>query len=118
MTTPQDDQAAAAGAAAEPTLLQRFLHWEAVQPEVVALTEPRPDGTVVDFTWREVGDQARRMATHLRSLGLPPASSSASRRAVSAASRRLRPPSASTTDALASSAKISSTCSAPTCSPR
>lgn len=53
------------------TLVHRFLHWEQAQPEVVALTEPRPDGQVVDFTWREVGDQARRMAAHLKSLHLP-----------------------------------------------
>jgi len=53
------------------TLLHSFLHWEQVQPEVVYLTEPRPDGSVKEFTWREVGDQARRMASHLRSLGLP-----------------------------------------------
>ena len=73
MTTPQGETATAIAIQA-PTLLHSFLHWEAVQPDVVAMTEPRPDGTVVDFTWREVGDQARRMAAHLRSLGLPPAS--------------------------------------------
>ncbi|AMO24101.1 AMP-binding protein [Ramlibacter solisilvae] len=57
-----------------PTLLHRFLHWEAAQAEVIALTEPRPDGRVVDYSWREIGDQARRMAAHLESLGLPPRS--------------------------------------------
>ncbi|SEB24702.1 AMP-binding protein [Variovorax sp. YR216] len=57
------------------TPVHRFLHWEKTQPEAVFFTEPRPDGSVVDFTWRQVGDQARRMAAHLRSLGLPPGSS-------------------------------------------
>ncbi|MBO9648104.1 MAG: AMP-binding protein [Variovorax sp.] len=52
-----------------------FLHWEKAQPEAIFFTEPRPDGSVVDFTWRQVGDQARRMAAHLRSLSLPAGSS-------------------------------------------
>ncbi|MBX3641760.1 MAG: AMP-binding protein [Rubrivivax sp.] len=59
---------------AMPTLMHSFLHWEKVQPEAIALTEPRPDGQVIDTTWRELGDQARRMAAHLKSLGLPPGS--------------------------------------------
>jgi long-subunit acyl-CoA synthetase (AMP-forming) len=54
-----------------PTLVHRFLHWEATQPDAPAFTQPYPDGSVEDFTWREVGDQARRMAAHLRSLQLP-----------------------------------------------
>ncbi len=53
------------------TLLQCFLHWEQTQPDAIQFTEPRPDGTVVDYTWRQVGDEARRMATYLRSLDLP-----------------------------------------------
>jgi long-chain acyl-CoA synthetase len=56
------------------TLLHSFLHWEQVQPEAIAMTEPRPDGQVVDISWRELGDQARRMAAHLKSLALPPQS--------------------------------------------
>jgi long-subunit acyl-CoA synthetase (AMP-forming) len=57
-----------------PTLLHRFLHWEAVQPDRIYLTQPYPDGRVVDYTWREVGDQARRMAAYFQSLRMPPGS--------------------------------------------
>ncbi|MDM0117690.1 AMP-binding protein [Variovorax sp. J22R133] len=57
------------------TPVHRFLHWEKTQPEAIFLTEPRPDGSVVDFTWRQVGDQARRMAAYLQSLNLPAGSS-------------------------------------------
>lgn len=54
--------------------LARFLHWEAVQPNKVYMTQPFPDGRVVNYTWAEVGDQVRRMAAHLLSLDLPAAS--------------------------------------------
>ncbi|MDH4656889.1 AMP-binding protein [Pseudomonas sp. JS3066] len=58
-----------------PTLLHRFLHWEGSTPDAIYLTQPLPDGSVVDYSWREVGDQARRMAAYLVSLDLPPRSS-------------------------------------------
>lgn len=56
------------------TLLHRFLFWEQTQPDAIYFTEPRPVGRVVDYSWREVGNQARRMAAYLKSLGLPAAS--------------------------------------------
>jgi long-subunit acyl-CoA synthetase (AMP-forming) len=52
-------------------LLHRFLYWERTQPDAVAFTQPHADGTAEDYTWKQVGDQARRMAAHLRSLQLP-----------------------------------------------
>lgn len=54
--------------------LDRFLHWEKIQPNKVYMTQPFPDGSVVDYTWAQVGDQVRRMATYLLSLNLPPSS--------------------------------------------
>lgn len=54
-----------------PTTLHVFKHWEESAPDRVYLTQPYPDGRVVDYTWRQVGDQARRMAAHLKSLDLP-----------------------------------------------
>jgi len=54
------------------TLVHRFLHWENVQPDAVYLTEQLPDGRIVDYTWRQVGDEARRMAAWLRSQELAP----------------------------------------------
>ena len=52
--------------------LQRLFHWEKTTPDRVALTQPLGGGQVRDFTWREVVDQARRMAAHLQSLGFAP----------------------------------------------
>ena len=52
--------------------LQRLYHWEKTTPERVVFTQPLGNGAVRDFTWREVMDQARRMAVHLQSLGLQP----------------------------------------------
>ncbi len=63
MTTPITDDALA---------LQRLYHWEASAPDKVAFTQPMGGGVVRDYTWREVCDQARRMATHLQSLGVQP----------------------------------------------
>lgn len=53
------------------TLLQCFLAWERVQPDAIYLTQPLPDGSVLDYSWAQVGDEARRMAAHLRSLQIP-----------------------------------------------
>ncbi|MHB1271314.1 MAG: AMP-binding protein [Rhodanobacter sp.] len=57
-----------------PTLLHRFLAWEREQPQAIYLTQPQPDGRVIDYTWAKVGEQARRMAAHLQSLQFPPRS--------------------------------------------
>lgn len=54
--------------------LEKFLYWEKTQPNKVYMTQPFPDGSVVDYTWGEVGNQVRRMAAHLLSLNLPKAS--------------------------------------------
>ncbi|WP_449433451.1 AMP-binding protein [Pseudomonas putida] len=51
------------------TLLHRFLHWEETQPDAIYLTQPVAD-QINEYSWREVGDQARRMAAHLKSLQL------------------------------------------------
>ena len=56
------------------TLLDCLLHWERTRPDVVYFTQPIARGQVVDYTWRQVADQVRRMAAHLRSLNLPPRS--------------------------------------------
>ncbi len=52
--------------------LQRLYHWERSAPDRIAFTQPVGGGQVVDYTWREVVDQARRMAAHLKSLGIGP----------------------------------------------
>lgn len=55
------------------TAAEYFYHWEKTKPEVVYLRQPVGDG-FRDYTWAEVGQQARKMATYLRGLGLPPGS--------------------------------------------
>ena len=57
-------------APAESLPLQRLYHWEKTAPDRVALTQPTGGGATRDYTWREVMDQARRMAAHLLSLGI------------------------------------------------
>jgi long-chain acyl-CoA synthetase len=54
--------------------LQRLYHWENTAPNKVALTQPMGGGAVQDFTWAQIGDQVRRMATHLQSQGWAPGS--------------------------------------------
>jgi long-subunit acyl-CoA synthetase (AMP-forming) len=52
-------------------LVSCLLYWEKTKPDAVYLTQPYADGRVVDYTWREVAEQARRGATYLRSLNFP-----------------------------------------------
>ena len=58
----------------EALALQRLFHWESTAPDRVVLTQPMGGGVVRDFAWREVMDQSRRMATHLKSRGFEPGS--------------------------------------------
>ncbi len=60
--------------APELLALQRLYHWEKTDPKRVALTQPMGAGAVQEFTWAEVADQVRRMATHLQSQGWEPGS--------------------------------------------
>ncbi|MCW5635527.1 MAG: AMP-binding protein, partial [Rubrivivax sp.] len=62
----------AADAAPDTLALQRLYHWEKTTPERVAFTQPQTGGAVIDYRWREVLDQARRMATYLQSQGIGP----------------------------------------------
>jgi long-chain acyl-CoA synthetase len=58
--------------AADALALQRLYHWETSAPDRVVLTQPMGGGVLRDFTWREVLDQARRMAAHLQAQGIAP----------------------------------------------
>lgn len=55
------------------TLLDYFYYWEKQQPKKVYLRQPEGD-RYRDYTWRDVGKQARTLATYLNSLNLPPKS--------------------------------------------
>jgi long-chain acyl-CoA synthetase len=51
--------------------LQRFNHWLQQQPDAVWLRQPI-NAQWHDFTWRQVDDQARRLASALLALGCAP----------------------------------------------
>lgn len=51
--------------------LEYVLRWEKEKPDAVYLTQPHADGSIAEYTWGEVCDQARRVAAYLQSLGLP-----------------------------------------------
>lgn len=53
-------------------ILDHVYEHEARQADRVFLTQPFSAGQVTDFTWAQTMAQARRMASHLKSLNLPP----------------------------------------------
>jgi long-chain acyl-CoA synthetase len=57
----------------DKTLLEYFYFREKHQPDNIYLRQPFGD-TYKDFSWRKVGQQARKIATYLKSLNLPPKS--------------------------------------------
>jgi long-subunit acyl-CoA synthetase (AMP-forming) len=56
------------------TQVHCLLHWEKHTPNHVYLTQPCGNGVVKTYTWKQVGDEVRRMAAYLQSLNLPPKS--------------------------------------------
>jgi len=53
-------------------LLDHVYEHEAAQPDRVFLVQPVGGGQIVEYTWGQMMDQARRMAAHLKSLGFAP----------------------------------------------
>ena len=51
--------------------LQCLYYWESAAPSRVALTQPMGHGEVKNYTWGQVADEVRRMATFLKSQGWP-----------------------------------------------
>ncbi len=51
--------------------LEHLYHWEKLRADRPWLTQPFDGGKLRELTWRDGMDQVRRMAAHLRSLGLP-----------------------------------------------
>ena len=51
----------------------RFYHWEKTTPDAPFLRQPFGDKWEI-YTWKEAGQMARKLATGLHSLGLPPKS--------------------------------------------
>ena len=57
----------------QPKLMLDYIYdHERAHPDAVYLTQPIGGGQVVDYTWTQTLDQARRMAAHLQSLGMEP----------------------------------------------
>jgi long-chain acyl-CoA synthetase len=55
-------------------VLENLYRWAKERPGAVYMTQPIGGGAVRDFTWADTLDQARRMASYLRSFGFPPGS--------------------------------------------
>jgi len=53
-------------------MLDYVFDHEAAHPDRIYLSQPVGAGRVEDYSWRQVVDQARRMAAHLRSQGIGP----------------------------------------------
>lgn len=60
--------------AKQKLILDRIQEHAVNQKNTVFLTQPLGGGKVVDYTWGETVDQARRMAAHLQSRGIGPGS--------------------------------------------
>ena len=57
----------------QPKLMLDYIYdHERAHPDAVYLTQPIGGGQVVDYTWAQTLDQARRMAAHLQSRGMEP----------------------------------------------
>jgi long-chain acyl-CoA synthetase len=52
--------------------LQRLYHWERTAPDRTVFTQPMGGGLVKEFTWKDMVDESRRMATFLRQQGFEP----------------------------------------------
>ncbi|MEE4146160.1 MAG: AMP-binding protein [Halieaceae bacterium] len=52
-------------------VLDAAYEWERNHPDRVYMTQPVGNGEVIDYTWSETMQQARKMAAYLRSLNLP-----------------------------------------------
>ena len=54
-----------------PSVLECIYQHEKNLADQVFLTQPIGQGRVIDYTWAQTVDQSRRMAAHLKTLGLP-----------------------------------------------
>ena len=55
-------------------VLEDVYHWEQSAPDKLYMTQPLGGGKLETFTWKQAMDQARRVASYLESLDLPPKS--------------------------------------------
>jgi long-subunit acyl-CoA synthetase (AMP-forming) len=50
--------------------LDIFYHWERTKPDTIYLSQPI-NGQSHTWTWKQTGEEARKMASFLKSLDLP-----------------------------------------------
>ena len=51
--------------------LDMVYYWEKTKGDSLYMTQPIGDGKVVKYSWKRAADEARRMASYLKSLNLP-----------------------------------------------
>ncbi|WP_417518174.1 AMP-binding protein [Marinobacter sp.] len=51
--------------------LDMVYHWESAKANALYMTQPIGGGKVVDYTWSRAVDEARRVASYIKSLNLP-----------------------------------------------
>ena len=68
----QDQGSSAPAVAAAMLPLQRLYAHERERPNAMYLSQPLADGSVVEFSWAQTMDQARRLAAYLRRQDWPP----------------------------------------------
>jgi len=56
---------------AQTSILECIYQHEKNLAEHIFLTQPTGQGQVIDYTWAQTVDQSRRMAAHLKTVGLP-----------------------------------------------
>ena len=52
--------------------LEQVYRWEKAKADEIYLTQPMGNGVVQEYTWNRAVGEARRMASYLKSLDLPP----------------------------------------------
>ena len=57
------------------TALHSLFYWAQRSPDMVYMTQPCPDDSTTETTWKQTAGQVLRMAAHLKSLKLPDKSS-------------------------------------------
>ena len=56
------------------TPLEAFYEREATQADEICFIQPYPDGSIEEISWRQVGEQVRKMASYLQALDFAPGS--------------------------------------------
>lgn len=70
MTTTVASPTATTQRTGTPLPLERFYYWEKNYPNKICFSQPVGGGRTIDYTWGEVGNQVRRMATYLKEQGI------------------------------------------------